>query len=667
MRRTLMMGSLAIAAGLVVVGCGGGSGGDSGFTTATRTVAGFVYVRTDLAPAGSPNVVVTPSAVPPAGYAVPTAGTVTLQVANGNISRATSLSFNVSPTVDGNFIVARVESRLQGSGTPAFSISGTGISFDDSIPGTPNAGPFALASTNIPLNSTNDTQLISIGAPTYTPGPAASLTALVRDRSAVGSKFGAPNTVITSLLPGSDSTSFDYDVIVFARDANGVLLNNFNQDVTDSSAGTDFGPVGYNAGSRILTVRGGGAEGTPVTLNFTNAAATGLALTFNSTYTYGNAANFVTSFSAPSNPATLLWAETGPTATVNINFQLQNGRGVAVPDRSVSFATRDARSSGTPAVFSGNAYPAPAAGSILSATSTSTDTNGLATVTLSAPSSALGNTSFNGLNIKYGTGLKVDVNVGSTTTGSQVVTILRPLGSLSISGASRLDVGTTSRTTGTSAYAITSAADIDGQSVATPAGPFTWTITPAGADPDGDGPLTNQVGDPDNQSLRSTATPSTSGATNGTTLIINAGNSAGRFTVTASSGSVNSNTITTNVFGPPSKVTVSPTPAPTGIVGAPGSSLALTVAFLDGFGNDVTGETTVTGKTGSLTSSTGGTFTFPSAPSRVYNLTFPTSASSAQASMGVTLNWTGTGQGTTTGTATGLNITRLLNVTAGTP
>lgn len=651
MRRTLLLGSVAAVAGSVMVGCGGSSSGTN-LNNATRIVVGYVYVRQNNWPQATPTVIVSSSSIAPNGYAAPDAGTVTMTVPDGTITRSEdSESFNMSTS---NAIVARVYS--QSSGDPTFSLEFSGLQLSGEAKVDNSTPSFDITGTD------NTIFPISFNSPTYTVGAASSIKVLIKDPSTLYGadeqfRFGAPADVIgtasgdAGLCPSS-SAGDRYDVAVVLLDANGVVIPGTTFSVADASSDGPTAAAVTQSGSQLV-VAGGGTQGANVDLTFTSPQAPGLSTTYSTVYSYGNTANFGATFSAPSDPASVTWTVAPATGSVAVNFNLNNGRGVAVPNRGVSFQTRDARTSGTPAVFSGNNYPGPAAGSPLSATGTTTDASGNGTVTFSAPTAAAGNSAFNGLNIKYGTGCKVDVIAGSTIVGTKVVTVNRPLNALVIQGASRLDTNTASQTSGSNSFAVTGATDVDTQAIPAPVGTYSWTLTPNSA---------GNIGDPDNVSARSIAAPTINGSSTGSAIQILAGANSGAFDVYASFGSVSSNVVSTAVFGPPSKILVSPTPGAGGLTGTAASAQTLTLTFLDGFGHDVTSETTVTGKSGSLSSSTGGTFTFPSAPSRQYNLTFPTSSGTAIATMGVTLNWQGAGQGTSVGSASGLNISRTMNV-----
>ncbi len=662
MRRTLFLGSVAVVAGSALVGCGGSSN-NSNLNTATRIAVGYVYVRANNSPQATPAVVVSTSSVAPSGYAAPTAGTVTMSVTDGTITRdADSENFNMATS---NVVIARVTSRS--SGNPSFSLAFSGIELNGESKSAP-----ATTSFDIGGGTENTVFPISLNAPTYTVGAASSMRVLIKDPSTLyggdeQNRFAAPADVIgnatgDSGLVASASAGDRYEVAVLLHDANGVLIPGTTFSVADTSLDAPSAAAVTQSGSLVQVV-GGGTEGAAVELTFTSPQAPGMETSYTSFYSYGNPVNFSAAFSAPTDPASVIWPDTGTRperglpngSPVTVDFILNNGRGIPVSGQSVNFQVRDARETGTPAAFASNNWPSPATGPCVSANSTVTTGGGVGSVTFLTPTPAAGNSAFNSLNIKYGTGCKVDVLIGTTVLASKVITVTRPLSALVTQGSSRLDAGTASQTnpSNASAFRVTGATDIDTQSISAPVGTYTWTITPNSA---------GSVGDPDDVSPRSVAIPTITGSATGSSIQILAGANSGSFTTVATFNGTNSNTLTTQVFGPPSKVLVTRTPGASGLTGTAGSSEVLTLSFLDGFGHDVTAETTVTAKNGTIVSSPGGQLTFPSAPSRNYNLTFPTASGGYNTSMGVTLSWTGTGQGTSVGSASGLNITRNVNV-----
>jgi hypothetical protein len=669
MRRTLLLSGISVVGGVLLAGCGGG-GSDSApaptFTEVTKSVYGFVYVASGLAPSGSPNVVITNSSTAPDGYLPANLGTLTIQVADGEITRAAdSEVFNLSA---GNFIAAKVTSRTSVGGTPSFTFSGSGLG---STTGPVGTGTFPIAATNVSLNSSNSLQALTFNSAAYTAGPAASLRVLLRDRSVSGSKFGAPATVLSNIIPGNEDNE-SYDVLVITQDANGVVLGNASDwSVTDSFSGSDYSFIDFNAGSAptrggkgysipdVIYATGGGDEGDDVQLTFTTPVASGLSTSFTTNYTYGNANTFTASVSNPAGGATLLWDDNfapprgAPFNSENIEFTLQNARGVDVPNRAFTL-----RAKNTVGSVYGTNYPSPASGSVFGTVDAQTDGSGFSSGSqFRTPEFAIGNAAFNGLNIKYSGGNLVEILVGGTVVGSVTMTITRPLGALGISGASRLDTGTTSpatnATTNPDRFRLTTANDIDTQSVlaestfATLLSNVTWDAInniPSATVVSG---FPNPAGDLDDTATRSVSAASYNGGSTGVSVRINAGSSAGRFTVTASSGSVTSPAFTVDVFGVPQKVkltTVSGGVSPTagGFTGIPnGGSITVTPTFIDTFGHTIpNGELAFGPSLGTVTSGGGGTIIPVSAGSRDYIVTKGNTTTVATVTYNA-ITWTG--------------------------
>lgn len=674
MRRTLLLSGISVVGGILLAGCGGG-GSDSApaptLTEVTKSVYGFVYVASGLTPAGSPSVVITNSSTAPDGYNPANSGTLTIQVADGEITRAADTeTFNLA---DGNFIAAKVTSRASLGSTPTFTFSGSNLRNTDSVSGN---GPFSVGATSVQLNSSNNLQALTFNSAAYTAGPAASLKVLLRDRSVSGSKFGAPSTVISDIVPGDFDNDEAYDVLVITQDANGVVLGDPGDwSMTDSFSGSDYSFISFEGGSTsvrsgfpvpdVIYATGGGVEGDDVLLTFTTPAASGLSTSFTTNYTYGNESEFVASINSPTSPATLLWDDNTPgrgssTNFHDIDFTLRNSRGVAVPNRAFTL-----RAKNTAGAIYGTNYPSPATGSVFANVESSTDNSGNSSGSLFlTPVFASGNSNFNSLNIKYGTGNVVEILVNdfstrgsSTVVGSVNIVITRPLGALGISGASRLDTGTTSpattATTNPDRFRLTTANDVDNQSVlaestfATLLSNVTWNAInniPSATVVSG---FPNPAGDLDDTATRSVSAASYNGSTTGVSVRINAGSSAGRFTVTASSGSVISPDFTVDVYGVPQKVkltTVSGGVSPTagGFTGiANGGSITVTPTFIDTFGHTIpTGELAFGTSLGTVTSGGGGTIIPVSAGSRDYIVTKGNSTTVATVTYNA-ITWTG--------------------------
>jgi hypothetical protein len=642
MRRTLLLGGVAAVAGGLLSGCGGGSS-----TTVTKVAVGYVWVAAPNQPPGTPDVILTASSTAPNGYAKPATGTLVMTVPNGEITRASdSESFNLGTS---NEVVATVKSTA--NGTPTLQFSATGLTVAQVSGGN-------LTRSNIPtqtvsLTGANGTvQNLSYQTPAYTPGAPASMKVLVRDPSTLGAgqnnRFGAINDTMPSLVPTAVNAD-RYEVVVLLLDANNVVIPGTTFNVTDPDSNTTENSVSY--GSSLLTVAGGGVEGTIVPLTFTSPQATNLTTVINVPYSYGAPVNFRTT-AAPSGSTNIVWPASGVAATQNIVFTLTNGRNVPVPNRNVTMQRRN-----TAGVVE-NVYPGPASGNALSATSGTTDANGEIPVTFSTPAGAAANASFNNLNIKYtGTqpGNLVDVLVGSQNTGSKTMVITRPLGSLSTTGPARMDINQTSVSStlnGGNPFRVTGAADIDTQSVVAPA--VTWTIVNT--------PSTVNVGDLDDASARSVSVSSIAGSTTNQVVQVAAGNNAGEFTVTATSGTVTSNVVT-QVFGVPSKIRLTPSPLVTGYAGTAGAPIGTTVSFIDAYGHVIPlNELTITSKAGTILSGGAGNITTPALPSLGFNIT-PSSSGAMTARMTLAGSWAGAAGAPAGGNGSGTwNITREVDV-----
>ncbi|MBL8060902.1 MAG: hypothetical protein JNK63_09335 [Chthonomonas sp.] len=655
MRKSLLLCSL-MSAGVILTGCGGGDSGN----TANRIVAGYVYVQLNNwpNPGSSPTVIISPSSTAPDGYAAPDDGNVTISVVDGTITRdADSEVFDME---DGNAVVARVVSRSDS--TPTMEASFSGLELDGEAKTDLSNPSFDITGDD------NTVYSITYGSPSYTPGAPASMRVLVQDQSNTYGddeefRFAAPGDVIGDDNPGDDglipsaNVGDRYNVAVLLHDANGVLIPGTTFTMTDSSSDGPTQAAVTESGNQLI-VAGGGTQDAPVTLTFTSPQAPDLVVTHDTYYSYGLANRFAVTFSTPADRASINWATTGAAATTVMNFNVNNGRGIGLPGQTVTLRSLD--TSGD--VFSGNAYPAPAAGTILSATSVVTDGSGnVAGVTFSAPTSAAGNPAFNGLDIKWEPGCLVQVLFdGSPVQGGKNIRVTRTLEQLNIEGTSRLDIGTVSYLVGPThpmysrVFKVLGADDVDSQTISEPemGGPYVWAINPNTA---------TNYGDPDNSSPRSVAASSFAGVPTGPTAQLNAGSNPGVATVTASFNGTLSNEVDCHIWGPPSKILVDPTPGVGGLSGTAGSSQAVNISFLDGFGHNVTSESTMTDKSGFITSSSGGSLTFPNAPSPLYNLVFP-AAEPASITMSVELNWQGNGLGTSTASATGLNIGRTVNL-----
>ncbi|HTQ10984.1 MAG TPA: hypothetical protein VMI31_12990 [Fimbriimonadaceae bacterium] len=586
MRRALFYSSVVTVAALLY-GCGGG--GASTVTnqhTSSKIIVGYVYVSTNTTPQGSPSTVVTNSTVAPAGYAAPTAGTFTLHVDNGTITRAAAdLNFDLSTS---NAIVARVTSSS--TGTPALTYGATGVQLNGVSKST-------IPTQTVNMTGSNDVTLtLSYGTAAYTPGSPASIMVLAMDPNGTG-YFGAPADTIANIIPSTNPAD-DYGLAVIVTDANGVVLNSITPTVSDPNSNATESAVAESPTS--IVVSGGGTEGVavPITVN-----AGGLSATFSSNYTYGPPAGFTASFS-PSGPTTLTWPTAGPVASANFTATVTNGRGVPVPNLTVAFTRADTNTAPAGAPAAPN-YPAPAGGSAISAAAAATDPSGNATVTFDTPTSDVGNATFNTLYIK-GTNT-LQVRNGSTSglvLGMTSVIINRPLGSVAISGPSAVNISSVSPASGNGAFTVTGAQDVDGTSVTAPS--VNWSLVNAAS------------GNVGNTGDSAPATDATQGSSfNGS--ILTTGTTAGQVTITAVGGAVTSNALTVKVLGLPQRVFLTPDTSVTGTMtagaaswyNAAGTNVDLpgfAVTVLDSGGNDLTALGAATVNSRSITNTSGTTF-----------------------------------------------------------
>ncbi|MFI5386393.1 MAG: beta strand repeat-containing protein [Fimbriimonadales bacterium] len=568
-----------------MAGCGGGGTAAPVFNTSSKIVVGYVYVSTNITPQGSPATIVSNTTVAPNGYAAPTAGSLTLHVDNGAITRAAAdMIFDLSL---GNAIIARVTSLS--SGTPALSYSATGIQLN----GTAKAD---IPTQSVAMTGSNDVTLtLSYGAPSYTAGSPAAIKVLTMDPNGTGF-FGAPADTMPSIIPSTNAAD-RYGLAVIVTDANGVVNNTIVPTVSDPNSNATENAVAESL--TTITVSGGGVEGVAVPITVT---AGGLSVTFSTTYTYGPPAGFVAAF-APVGPTTLTWPTAGPVAAQAYTATVTNGRGVPVPSLTVSFTRADtATASGGAAAA--DPYPAPAAGNAISGASAATDAAGHASVTFNTPTSAAGNAAFNTLNIKGTNTLQIrNVNATGVVFGTTAVVINRPLGSITIAGPTQVNISSVSPASGAGAFLVTSAADVDGTTVAAPA--VVWNKVNAA------------VGNVGNTGDNAPATDATTG-TSFSANVLTTGAVAGQLTVTATGG-VTSNALNVKVIGLAQRVFLTPDTSITGTMTAAALSWynaagvntnlpGFSVTVLDSGGNDIIalGGATVTAR--SITNTSGTTF-----------------------------------------------------------
>lgn len=568
MRKAGLLTTFAAAAALLV-GCGGGGGGTTS-ANVTRYVTGFVYLKGDGATGAGPAAVVTTSSVPPTGYFAPTSGTVTVTAPNngGVEPLASNLNINMA---SGNAIIVKVT----GPDSSDVTISGANLARAASPAiTTKNLGSFSVDLGTRAANNETTLAVQSTGTFTYTPtAPAALLVTLDGAAPANNQEF----------VVGKPS---GYALAAAVLDANGVAISGLTPTFTSSST-ADVDIVGSAAVPQAAT----GTEGNSVTI--TTELTTGSLLTqsFTGTFTFGTATNVTVS---PSK-TTLLWDVTGtvpPVDTLTLDITVTNQFNAAMPNANYVVTGES---------VTANAWNTANAGTAFTLDAGTTNASGQASVTMSAPAKQ---------DVATGTDLNakgvqtVTVTVGSASDTTDI-TVTRPLGSITVAGPSLLRTNTSSVATGLNSFRVTAAADVDGTAVANPV--VTWNIANANA--------AVTVGNDGDSALSTDATTGSSFAGN----ILTLGNAAGRLDVTATSGTVTSNTLTIPVWGLANRVVLGPDTTTIGTFTGPASlgwydglantNLAgINVTVIDSGGNDLValGVATVTNR--SIVNTSGSTF-----------------------------------------------------------
>src|SRR5262245_32016970 len=99
----LLLAALAV----LLAGCGGGGGGSN---QVTRYMVGYVYVQGDGGGVVGNDAIIVPTSVAPAGYVVPTSGTVTLETSNGTLVGRAPAEYS-RDMADGNDIIVTVKAN----------------------------------------------------------------------------------------------------------------------------------------------------------------------------------------------------------------------------------------------------------------------------------------------------------------------------------------------------------------------------------------------------------------------------------------------------------------------------------------------------------------------------------------------------------------------------
>lgn len=601
MKRLLVL--LAIISCLVMAGCGGGSGSGSS-SNVSRVIAGFVYVGG--AGNATPAVAVLPTANPPAGFFAPTSGTITVTMPNGTVSRGSagnSLNFDMSVS---NAVVCTVS----GPASTNLSVSGTGLNYNGS------ARALSTFTAGVGTSANNGTVLLlNTGGTTYTPGPAASVQATINGV--------APTNPLQHFIAGDPVKS----LAVVALDASGIVTP-ATFTVTDSGAAAASVVIAGSGNSFTLTA--GNMSATVGTLAFTLTPSTGNALGgFNADFALGAP----TSVTLTSVSANVLWGTvTVPVAntTTGVTATVFNVNGLPLPGAAVTFNNAKAPGN-TWSASPGTNFTAISNGGV-------SDASGVVTATFNPPD-AIDPVLNAGQKAAKGVSA-ITATAGSATSLADNITVNRPVGSIVIAGPSRIDVGTSTPIAAVplspQSYAITGTVDVDNDPIATPAGAQNWALVNV----DRSAITVGNTGD--------SVTSSNSNASINGSGVVTAGGSAGQVTVTVQIGTTTSNTITTEVFGIPSRIVLNPDTVASVIpsargeyaFGTVGATQNFSFALVDSAGHSAgPGEISTVTTTSSIQALTGGSIT----PGGVGVTSFTLTCGNADGlfTLGASGTWTG--------------------------
>lgn len=519
--------ALAITAALLI-GCGG-SGGGTLVTTTSRVLAGFVYAKGNALGAG-PEVVITTSATPPTGYFPPSSGTVTLSVADGKLTRSPdAAAFNMA--VSNAIVVTAVAAPSSSVGVSGANIMLNGAS--KSLVGySVNLGPISQTGTVETMPSTD--------APLYTPGAPITLKYTINGN--------APVTPKELFIAGATDAFGPRNLALIGLDSNGVINPAATFTIVNGAVTPSVLLTG--SGASYTLTPGSAALSSPEadnTFTITLVGGNGTS-TLDTNFSYGAITNVTVTPSATS----LLWKTAGPVNTITVNAVVTNQYAAAIFGKTVTFTD--------PGKVAANVWIA-TQGTAFTSASGVTDTAGTVANTLSAPTSTAGpaaNTTPKGANTLTAT--------CNAVVGTSVVKVIRPLSTVALAGPSRVDIGTTTPLTGSGAYTISNGIDVDGASVPLtdyPATTFTYTVTNAAA-----GGVFGNTGDTGAKTASIAAIMAGVGNENR----VVAGNTAGSYGLQVTGGVlVPSNIITTQVYGVPSKIFLSPDTVTPSLPGAQGN------------------------------------------------------------------------------------------------
>lgn len=455
-----------------------------------------------------------------------------------------------------------------------------------------NLGPFTQTGTVEPFSSPD--------APSYTPGTPVAIQYTVD-----GAPPASPKELfVAGATPGNGGNR---TLAAVALDANGII----NPSATFTASSTTNGVLIAGTGPSF-TLSAGTAASSSVEGDTTvgvQIAGQNISGTFLANFTYGA----VGTVTVTPGGSTLMWNTAGVAATTSIDVLVVNTNSAPMFGKTVTLTD--------PAKVAANVWVTQAGATAFAAASGPTGTTGHFATTLAAPVSAVAG---GGLNLTPKGTNTITATVGATP-GTATVKVIRPLSSVTIAGPSRIDVGTTTPSTGAGSYGLTAGVDVDGASVPTSdyaALTLTYTVvnTAGGAafGNTGDGSLTT-----------TSAAAILAGPGNENRVV--AGNVAGQFTIQVTAGVASpSNIVTAQVFGLPAKIflapdtnTVNAIPGALGnYSGANSSTLPANFVLKDTANHTVpSGELTYTSSF-ILQPSTGGSVTAGGANVSTFTLTF---------------------------------------------
>ena len=630
MRRAFLWIAASLAVALFA-GCSGGGGGN----LITRYLVGYVYVKSSSYTGTGPAAIITASNQAPPGYFPASAGSVTLNVADGTLVGRAPAAYTRQMSNGNDLIVS-----ASAASPYNVSVSGSGLTYSGG-PQPPTITGLSSYSEDLSTGGGNGTtyNMASPGSPTYTPGLPASIVLRVDG--------GSPPPNMVSGKPGGYSLA----IAVFDNNNVGVPGVNFGVGTNDGPR-ISFGTSNLNTttsdgngGSIQLLPAAPGSGITPGTVRLTVnlfSSSNNLTEFFDTNFNYGTATTVTwTPSNSSLSPFNMLWDDLGGTSdTRNYTANVKNEFGANMLGQTVNYTTSNAPS---------NTWVAPAAGSCFSSTSGVTNAAGnTPTVTVSAPTPA-GPVAPPNAPPKFLNGL---VATSGSASGTTFINIIRPLGSLTVAGPSRLNIGQNTSHIDATKFRVTAAADIDSfnyNQTQIDSLTYSWeggigAISAGNVNVNGS--LLPALGNTGDTSLPSTSVASISGT--GSVASFSAGGTAGQSKVRARVGTVFSNTLTTEIFGVPSKIILSPDTNQVGsnqYQGSVGGTDTASYTIHDSFGHAISlGERNPTSYTGSTNSASNSSIN-PISGNNIASFTI------TYGTVGVGGNFTVTFSGTWDGTA----------------